>query len=131
MRVSQAIARSTVQQYFDSFNQKKFEQTAALFAQAGQLTAPFEGATVGPNNIQQYLEKKAQNMSATPQRWDFSIAEEDRWHVEVTGKVKTSVFQVNVSWLFFVNDNSQLTSARVKLIASPAELLNLRAVASP
>ncbi|MEL7053500.1 MAG: ketosteroid isomerase family protein [Cyanobacteria bacterium J06588_5] len=130
MRVSRAIAHKTVQRYFDSLNQGQFVTTAALFAQTGQLIAPFEGATVGPGNIQTYLEKKAKNMSATPQQWSFSPRENDQWQVEVSGKVKTTVFQVNVSWLFFINDSSQLISARVKLIASPIELLNLRAVAS-
>ncbi|MEO1385922.1 MAG: ketosteroid isomerase family protein [Cyanobacteria bacterium J06634_6] len=84
--------QKTVQRYFDSLNQGQFVTTAALFAQTGQLIAPFEGATVGPGNIQTYLEKKAKNMSATPQQWSFSPRENDQWQVEVSGKVKTTVF---------------------------------------
>ena len=126
MGASHAIARRTVQQYFDSFNQGQFDQTAALFAETGQLIAPFEGATTGPSNIQKYLEAKAKNMVATPEHWDIQLTEDAHWRVDVIGKVKTRVFQVNINWLFDVASGGQLTRTRVKLIASPAELLSLR-----
>ena len=36
-----------VQAYFDTLNQKAFEQTARLFTKEGALVPPFEGAVVG------------------------------------------------------------------------------------
>jgi len=44
---------------------------------------------------------------------------------QVTGKVQTSC-GVNVSWLFVLNQQREITAATIKLLASPQELVNLR-----
>ncbi|MEL7330602.1 MAG: ketosteroid isomerase family protein [Cyanobacteria bacterium J06560_2] len=137
---SQKAARQVIERYFASFNQGDFEQTAALFAQTGELMPPFEGAIAGQANILNYLQKKAQDMMATPMQWSVhpikSGPVEDApengpekgspWQINVTGKVKAIVFQVNVSWQFTVDGAGQIASAKIKLLASPKELLSLQ-----
>ncbi len=125
--VSRSEVRCLVEQYFDSFNAGNFEQTAMLFAQTGQLLPPFETAIAGQDNIGRYLEKKAKAMTAEPQHWTFHQEESGQWQIEVLGKVQTVVFQVNVTWQFAVVSAAQIDSVRIKLVASPKELLSLRA----
>ncbi|MGB3572507.1 MAG: ketosteroid isomerase family protein [Phormidesmis sp.] len=127
MGISQGSARALTEQYFDSFNRGEFDQTARLFAQAGQILPPFEAATVGRENIARYLEKKAKNMVANPEQWTFYQEEPGQWQIEVKGKVQAIVFQVNVIWQFAVTCSGQIGSARITLVASPKELLSLRA----
>ncbi|MEO0649029.1 MAG: ketosteroid isomerase family protein [Cyanobacteria bacterium J06650_10] len=141
--VDQAAARELVEQYFDSFNRGDFAQTASLFASTGQLTPPFEGSVTGPDAIFSYLQKKAENMEAMPDQWtlyraDYGQGDEKpyaqisgQWLVEVAGKVKAIVFQVNVVWQFIVTQDvmtqhSEIESAKIKLVASPKELFSLR-----
>ena len=127
MSISQSQAHHLINGYFESFNQGKFEKTAALFGETGKLNPPYEAPIVGRERIFSYLQKKAKGMVATPQEWTFHSEEGDRWRVDVQGKVQAIVFQVNVTWQFVVTDLSQIASARIKLVASPKELLNLRA----
>ena len=98
-------AQQLIEQYFETFNQQAFDQTAALFAAQGSLTPPFEGAIVGREKIQAYLEKKAANMHAQPEEWNFP-AEGDA----------------------ALAPTCEIAIARVKLIATPKELLSLRSV---
>jgi len=127
MEISQGSARALTEQYFDSFNKGEFEQTSRLFAQAGQLLPPFEAATVGRENIARYLEKKAKNMVASPEQWTFYQEEPGQWQIEVKGKVQAIVFQVNVIWQFAITCSGQIDSVRITLVASPKELLSMRA----
>ncbi len=126
MSISQASARQLVERYFETFNQAAFEQTAALFAESGQLIPPFEGAIVGSESILSYLNKQACDMHAQPQEWNVHSKDADQWQVEVIGKVKAMVFQVNVNWQFEIAPTGELESATIRLIASPKELLSLR-----
>ena len=128
MAIRKAQVTALIEQYFDSFNQGNFEQTANLFDQAGQLMPPFEGPIVGPTEIQTYLQKKAANMEAMPRQWSIDQSASDQWQVDVFGQVKAIVFQVNVNWQFAVTPDGEIGAARVKLVASPKELLSLRSV---
>lgn len=51
---------------------------------------------------------------------------EDETHYKITGKVQTPVFSVNVNWLFVLNAQSEILSVKIKLLASPQELLGMR-----
>lgn len=124
--VSKANARALIEQYFDSFNQGDFEKTASLFSQTGQLMPPFEDEITGPTEILSYLNKKAENMEAMPKQWSLYQEESDQWRVDVLGKVKAIVFQVNVNWQFTVTPSHEIGTAKIKLVASPKELLSLR-----
>ena len=141
--------RRVTEEYFQSFNQNQFKQTAALFGEAGELVPPFESPVVGPEAILAYLEKEASNITAFPERWEIideadKAAQKkdsdnlqqlicDRTQIIVTGKVNAIVFKVNVAWYFTLTASdesapSQIVRVRIKLLASPAELLGLKPV---
>ncbi len=136
----EAADRLITEEYFRSFNQNQFEQTAALFSEEGELVPPFESPIVGKQAILAYLEKEAGNITAFPERWDVKndggdTSKElsgDRPQIIVTGKVNAVVFKVNVAWFFIMATSdgtskpSQIERVRIKLLASPAELLGLK-----
>lgn len=120
------IVEPTIQRYFETLNAGKFELTAGLFAASGALHPPFENPVVGQNAIAAYLQAEAQGMQLYPRQGIVEQLEDGQLQVQVTGKVQTPWFGVNVSWLFLLNQEREITSATVKLLASPQELLNLR-----
>ena len=121
----EGITESAITNYFTTFNQAKFNQTAALFAEEGELLAPFEKPIIGREKIASYLEQEAKGMSALP-RQGILDSESALKTYKVVGKVKTSLFSVNVAWFFSLNSDLQIAIARIKLLASPQELLNLK-----
>ena len=52
--------------------------------------------------------------------------EDDLLPIKVVGLVQTSLFKVNVAWYFFLNQDRQIVVAKVKLLASPQELLKIK-----
>lgn len=122
--------RCTIEQYFDSFNQKAFEQAAALFGESGQLKPPFDSPLVGADVIAHYLNQKAQTMTALPKQWQVQRLENNRWQVEVRGQVQAIAFTLNTAWQFVVSTEGSIDQARIKLLASPHELLGLRPLAA-
>ncbi|HEY9846284.1 MAG TPA: ketosteroid isomerase family protein [Candidatus Caenarcaniphilales bacterium] len=122
----EGINEATVLSYFATLNTGAFAQTAALFAAEGVLNPPFESAIVGPAAIATYLEQEAAGLKLQPTQGVVHPLAEDKREIQVSGKVQTSVVLVNVAWTFVLNSQSQIVSARIKLLASPQELLNLR-----
>lgn len=135
------IDHPTVICYFDWLNQEAYDQAVTLFTEDGILYAPFESGIQGRSAIADYLKTEAKGMRLQPregvvQPIDDEADEEsedepenvadDIYQILVTGKVQTSVFGVNVQWTFTLTPDDQLTAVRVKLLASPKELLNLR-----
>ena len=121
------------EEYFRSFNENQFEQTAALFDEAGALIPPFDSPEVGRQAIQAYLEKEASRVTAFPEQWESHPAEAGSTQITITGKVNAVVFKVNVAWFFTISNkgsneaaDTKIQKVRVKLLASPAELLGLR-----
>lgn len=125
--IIKGIEESTIIDYFATINQEKFEQTAALFAQDGELLAPFEKPIVGRNAIASYLAKEATGMKLLPATGIYQT-ENDCTTIKVTGKVKTALFSVNVAWHFGLNNQQKIAIAKIKLLASPQELLGLKKV---
>ena len=119
------INEAAIVDYFSTFNQAAFTQTASLFAETGELLAPFENPIVGRDKIAAYLHKEAKGMSVLPKQ-GICESNANSKKYKVTGKVKTSLFTVNVAWYFILNANSQISTARIKLLASPQELLGLK-----
>ncbi|MEG4091575.1 nuclear transport factor 2 family protein [Microcoleus sp. Pol12B4] len=113
-------------QYFETLNAGDFEATANLFADEGVLHAPFEDPIIGRIAIAIYLKKEARGMQLEPQKGVSQILEDGKVEVQVSGRVQTSAFGVNVGWLFLLNSDQKILSVTVKLLASPQELLNLR-----
>jgi hypothetical protein len=120
------ITEPIILNYFSTLNDGKFVETAALFAENGALHAPFEPPIVGRKPIATYLEAEAQGMKLLPREGIKETVEEDLQLVQVTGKVETPLFGVNVSWQFLLTPEDAILAVKVKLLASPQELLKLR-----
>jgi hypothetical protein len=120
------ITKPTVLRYFETLNAGDFEATANLFAEDGVLHAPFEEPIMGSISIATYLKTEARGMQLEPQQGVSQILEDGNVEVQVSGRVQTSAFGINVAWLFLLNSDQKLLSVTVKLLASPQELLNLR-----
>lgn len=120
------ITKPTVLRYFETLNAGDFDATANLFAEDGVLHAPFEEPIIGSSSIATYLKTEARGMQLEPQQGVSEILEDGNVEVQVSGRVQTSAFGINVAWLFLLNSDEKLLSVTVKLLASPQELLNLR-----
>ncbi|NQE37410.1 nuclear transport factor 2 family protein [Microcoleus asticus] len=120
------ITNPTVLRYFETLNAGDFEATANLFADDGVMHAPFEEPIIGSISIATYLQTEARGMQLEPQKGVSQILEDGNVEVQVSGRVQTSAFGVNVGWLFLLNSDREILSVTVKLLASPQELLNLR-----
>ena len=122
------ITESTIINYFATINQEKFERTAALFAEEGELLAPFTKPIVGKDAIATYLAQEAKGMELLPIKGTNESIENDLQLFKITGKVNTPLFSVNVCWHFTLNIYREITTVRIKLLASPQELLGLKKI---
>ena len=122
----EGINEPTIFSYFATLNAGDFQSTAALFAPDGVMYAPFESGIVGHEAIAGYLQQEATGLKAEPREGITEIQADELTKVRVSGKVQMPLFGVNVSWLFLLNLQQQITSVTVKLLASPQELLSLR-----
>ena len=121
----EGIAEPTILAYFGTLNAGDFQACSALFAADGVMYPPFETGIVG-EAIANYLQQEAQGMKLEPREGITKSLENDCLEVQVAGKVQTSLFGVNVSWLFVLNQQREIFTAKIKLLASPQELINLR-----
>ena len=141
-----------VQAYFDTLNQKAFEQTARLFTKEGALVPPFEGAVVGREAIATYLSKEAIDLTLIPLQIDLASLETPSsketpslngvdslnaplstvtaTKLTVTGKAKTAIFTVNVAWHFTLGSEDgsagKIERVQVKLLAKITELMAIK-----
>ncbi len=122
----QEITETSVLRYFETLNAGEFDQTAALFAKDGVMRPPLESDIVGCDAIAAYLKQEAQNIKAYPNTGISDTLENGNIQVQVTGKAQTSWCGVNVLWIFILNQQRQILYTRIKLLASPQELLSLR-----
>lgn len=120
------ITKPAVLRYFETLNAGDFAATANLFAGDGILNAPFEEPIIGKSSIGTYLKTEARGMQLEPQQSASQILEDGTVEVQVSGRVQTPAFGINVGWLFLLNHHQEILSVTVKLLASPQELLNLR-----
>lgn len=122
----EGIDESVVWRYFQTMNTADYEGTAALFAPTGVMHPPFEEPIEGKEAIATYLKAEAKGMQLVPREGIAETLEEDQIQVQVKGKVQTSLFSVNVAWIFILNSEREILYTQIKLLASPQELLNLR-----
>lgn len=122
----EGIAEPTIIRYYETLNAGEFEACAALFTADGVMSPPFESGIEGFEAIVAYLQQEAQGMKLEPREGITKTLENDCLEVQVAGKVQTSWCGVNVSWLFVLNQQREIFSAKIKLLASPQELINLR-----
>ncbi len=123
---SPEILEPTVLSYFETLNAGAFDATAALFATDGVMHPPFESDIVGQEAIALYLNNEAQGIKAYPRQSIVETLEQQQIQVQVTGKAQTSWCGVNVSWIFILNQQRQIVYTKIKLLASPQDLLALR-----
>ncbi|WP_036485637.1 nuclear transport factor 2 family protein [Myxosarcina sp. GI1] len=126
--IIKGITEPVILDYFTTINKSRFDETASLFAEDGILHAPFTAPVVGREKIAAYLEAEATGMKLIPNR---GISETDETNVNsslftVMGKVQTALFSVNVRWQLVLNSNGSLDNVKIKLLASPQELLTMR-----
>ncbi|MBD2055142.1 nuclear transport factor 2 family protein [Oculatella sp. FACHB-28] len=119
------ISEPVIYHYFETLNSTDFQATAALFAIDGVMHPPFDEDQVGGEAIANYLQAEAKGMKFHPRQGIFETLE-DGTHYKITGKVQTPVFSVNVNWLFVLNAQSEILSVKIKLLASPQELLGMK-----
>ncbi|MBD2168221.1 nuclear transport factor 2 family protein [Calothrix membranacea FACHB-236] len=122
----EGITEPSILNYFQALNAGDFAATAALFAEDGIMYPPFESGFVGPDAIATYLKQEAQGIKAEPQQGIIEILPNEQIQVQVAGKAFTSWCGVNVTWLFILNQQRQIVEAKIKLLASPQELLAMR-----
>ena len=122
----EGITESVVMLYFETMNASDYEATAALFADSGVMQPPFESPIEGREAIANYLNAEARGMQLAPQKGISETLEDNQIQIQVTGKVQTPVFGVNVSWIFILSPAQEILFTKIKLLASPQELLNLR-----
>lgn len=122
----EGITEPTILRYFETLNLGDFEACAALFAASGVMHPPFESAIVGPDAIAAYLQQEAQGMELKPRQGVTETLDNEQIQVQVVGKAITSLFGVNVKWLFVLSPEDEILFATIKLLASPQELLSMR-----
>ena len=116
-----------VQSYFDALNQKDFERAAGLFTEQGQLIPPFEKPIEGRAAIAHYLATEASEMTLTPLTCEQEDSDsEPSQTFRVEGKVKHSLFLVNVAWIFDLTAAAEIETVQIKLLASLKELLKVK-----
>ena len=120
------VSHPTILRYFETLNAGEFEVTSQLFAIEGAMQPPFEAPIVGRAAIAAYLQKEAPGLIAQPQEGISQESELNCTEFQIAGKVQMPMFGVNVTWYFSIDSMNQFTFTRIKLNASPQELLRLR-----
>ncbi len=128
----EGIAEPTVLNYFQAMNADDFESALALFTPDGALQPPFQKPIVGREAISKYMSAEAQGLNIMPKQGISDALPDGSKQVKVTGVVQTPWFGVNVgmniSWRFLLNPQGKIFFVAIDMLASPAELLNLRPV---
>ena len=122
----EGITEPVILRYFESLNAGEFDETASLFASDGVMQPPFESGIVGSKAIATYLKQEAQGIKAEPREGIAENLDNNQIEFQVSGKAQTTWCGVNVMWLFILNQERQIQFTKIKLLASPQELLNLR-----
>lgn len=126
MEPIEGISHPTILRYFETLNAGEFEATSQLFAIEGAMQPPFETPIVGRDAISAFLQKEAPGLIAMPRSGISQEVDTNCTEFQIVGKVQMPMFGVNVTWYFNLNAAGELTFTRIKLNASPQELLKLR-----
>lgn len=121
----EGISHPTILRYFETLNAGEYEATGKLFGAEGAMQPPFESPIVGKEAIAEFLQREAKGLQAFP-REGIATTEPDGTHYQIAGTVQMPMFGVNVTWYFTINSNDEIAFTRIKLNASPQELLKMR-----
>ncbi|MFP4102719.1 YybH family protein [Coleofasciculus sp.] len=122
----EGITQSVILRYFETMNAGDYDATAALFTDNGVMQPPFEEPIQGQEAIATYLKAEAIDMQLSPKTGIVEPQENGNTQIQVKGRVQTSLFSVNVGWIFLLNLEQRISFVRIKLLASPQELLSFR-----
>lgn len=124
--IIEGITEPVILNYFTYLNSGDFNATADLFAIQGVLLPPFESPIEGRKAIAEYLTLEGKGLELSPKQGKIETTEDQLTKITTTGKVKTSLFSVNVSWDFILTPDQEILFAEIKLLASLQELLHLK-----
>ncbi len=119
----EGVTEPIIERYFASLNAGDFAACGSLFATEGVMHPPFESEIVGIDAIVSYLQKEAQGIKLYPRD---SVVDIDNQQYQVSGIAQTPLFSINVCWLFILSQQREITYTKIKLLASPQDLLKLR-----
>ncbi|BAZ38624.1 hypothetical protein NIES4101_45640 [Calothrix sp. NIES-4101] len=122
----EGIQEPNILHYFQTLNAGNFQETVNLFAEDGVMHPPLESRIVGRTAILRYLHQEAQGIKTYPRQGIIEATENGCLQIIISGKAETSWCGVNVKWLFILNEQKEILSSQIKLLASPQELLHLR-----
>ncbi|WP_218082098.1 orange carotenoid protein N-terminal domain-containing protein [Anthocerotibacter panamensis] len=126
----EGVTEPAVLNYIAAMNADDFEKAVALFTPDGALQPPFQKPVVGRQAIAAYMREEAQGLNMLPERGIVETLENGSKQIKVNGKVQTPWFGVNVAmniaWRFAINAQGEIFFVAIDMLASPAELLNLR-----
>lgn len=107
------VGESTILRYFETLNGKSFEETVALFDRDGELHPLFESPIIGHRAIASYFHSGVNcGMKLNPCSGLVQPVEDSLTQVEVTGRVYTVFFSVNVAWQFLLNRDKKILRAK-------------------
>jgi Nuclear transport factor 2 (NTF2) domain len=119
------INQPTIAKYFLDLNNGNYAEVAELFSDRGCLYPPFGKPICGQAAITHYLETEAKGMMACPGSITILTEDFENLSFEVSGKVKTSFFTVNLSWIISLDSEQKIFSIKVKLLDQLQDLLAL------
>lgn len=122
----EGISHPTILRYFETLNAGDFAATSELFALNGAMQPPFESPIRGREAIIEYLQREAQGLTTIPREGIAHPADQNCTEFEIAGRAQLPMFGVNVTWYFTLNSDQEVLFTRIKLNASPQELLKLR-----
>ena len=126
LMIIENIIEPVIYEYFLRLNSGDFIGVSKLFSKNGSLHPPFERKLWGREAIAQYLQAEAKGLQAYPKLGNL-IYKSDRSNTyEIQGYVKTSFFTVNVCWIIELDDNQEIISIELKLLAQLQDLLALK-----
>ncbi len=120
------IQEPIIYNYFSSLNESDFDGVGDLFAVDGYLHPPFERAIAGKEAICKYLRAEARGIEAFPESGTIVDNPDGSSSYQIAGRVKLSVFVINVGWSIELNDRREIAAVKVKLLAELQDLLVMK-----
>ncbi len=120
------IQEPIIYNYFSSLNESDFDGVSELFAVDGYLHPPFEKVIAGRTAICKYLQAEARGVEVFPEAGEIVTHPDGVTVYQIAGRVKLSLFTIDVSWAMRLNADREIAAVEVKLLAELQDLLPLK-----
>ncbi len=120
----EGVTEPVIGRYFATLNAGDMKACGSLFAPDGVMHPPFEDEIVGTEAIVSYLQREAQGIKVYPRMGIVDIDNQQQF--QVSGIVQMPLFSINVCWLFVISQQREIAYTKIKLLASPQDLLQLK-----